>query len=72
MRGLENSVSPAELSSGQQSFSAPSVVPRIAGADLLDSQSGSGMPRSQIPKACSAAQVIGPVQEHIFSDLKCV
>ncbi len=57
----ENSVSPAELSSGQRSFAAPSAVPHITGADLMASQSGSGRPRSLPPIVCSAAQAIEPV-----------
>ena len=60
MCGSEDSVSPAELSSGQQSFAAPSAVPHTEGADLLASQSGSGRPQSLLPVACSAAQVIEP------------
>lgn len=56
-----NSFSPAELSSDQQSSSAPSAVPHIAGADLMASQSGSGRPQSLLPVVCSAAQVIEPV-----------
>lgn len=61
MCGFEHSVSPAELSSGQRSFSAPSAVPHIRGADLMASQSGSGRPQSLFPVTCSAARVIEPV-----------
>lgn len=62
MCGLEDSVSPAELSSGQRSFSAPSAVLHIRGVNLLAFQSGSGRPRSLPPVACSAAPVIEPVR----------
>ena len=57
-----DSVSPAELSSGQQSFAAPSAAPHIRGADLLAFQSGSGRPLSLLQVACSAAQVTEPVR----------
>lgn len=61
MCDLYDFVSPAELSSGQRSFSAPSAVPHTGGVDLLASQTCSGRPRSLSPIACSAAQAIEPV-----------
>lgn len=74
MSGLEDSFSPAELSFGQQSFSAPSAVPHITGVDLLASRSGSGRPQSLLPVACSAAQVNEPGNKKrtFLCDFKCV
>lgn len=60
--GLQDSVSPVELSSARQPFSAPSAALHTRGVNLLASQSDPGRPWFLLPVTCSAAQATEPAR----------